>query len=233
MHNPCPLSAKSLQPYKTVGTVSDLDTLQQLLEQPALLEGCDIVEFRLSEHTPLERSLELLPQMNALRPTLLTIRTCREGGTWDISDAERHQLFLAFAGKVSAMDLECDSELLHQYFQPGIYGEQTLIIASHHNFERCVEVSELEEKLAKARQHGADLLKMAVIIDEEEELQRLKDFCVATDFPLSLLGMGKLSLRSRIELPQTGSLLTYGYIDKPAAPQQPSCLEIKKALSGN
>ena len=230
MHNPCPLSAKSLQPFRTVGTVSDLSTLKTLLNQPELLEGCDIVEFRLSENTDLEQSLELLPQMNALRPTLLTIRTCREGGTWDITNAERHKLFLAFADKVSAMDLECDSELLSDYFSAGVYGKDTLIIASHHNFERCVQVSELEEKLAIAKESAADLLKMAVIINTEEELQRLKDFCQKTTFPLSLLGMGKLSLRSRIELPQVGSLLTYGYIDKAAAQDQPSCRDLKAAL---
>ena len=48
--------------------------------------------------------------------------------------------------------------------------------------------------------------------------------------PLALMGMGVEGLETRLTLPPAGSKLTYGYLDKPAAPGQPSCKALAQRL---
>jgi 3-dehydroquinate dehydratase-1 len=48
--------------------------------------------------------------------------------------------------------------------------------------------------------------------------------------PLCLIGMGAKWAHTRVSFPKLGSCLTYGYLDKPAAPGQMSAAELTLQL---
>ena len=202
---------------RVVGCVSQADTLTRL---PA--SDCDIIELRLD----LIGGAALRPLD---QPTIATIRLANESGKWNAPDADRLPLFDAALRQCTAADVEYRSPLLEKVSGLAVKHQKALII-SYHDFDKTPPLSELRQVMIKAANFGT-VVKIATLTKTEEDLATLRalfrENCSAA---LSVLGMGPLSLQTRLEFPKLGSCLTYGYLDQPIAPGQPSARDLMQQL---
>jgi 3-dehydroquinate dehydratase-1 len=201
------LGAKPL----VVGTVSKPDT--------RIVAGdCDIVELRL-DLTSL-RPVEL--------PTIVTIRLADEGGKWTKPDADRLPLFEKALQQCTAADIELRSPLLDKISALAVKHQKALIV-SYHDFEKTPPLAELRQVMKKAANYGT-VVKIATLTKTEDDLATLRQlFHENCSAALCVLGMGPLGPATRVEFPKLGSCFTYGYLDEPVAPGQPSARELMRA----
>lgn len=215
------------QNFKIVGTVSHTKTLEDLLSTPEKLACCDVVELRFDQYMDKQKSLELCQNIRKFKEVLLTIRTDREGGTWEIDDESRFDLFQFFAPHVDMVDIELKSELFSTHcrkdFPPDIQ-----VIASFHNYEITPDDSEIAELIQLGRSWKADIIKLALFSNTGEDVDRLRKFL--SEKNICLIGMSEVGLVTRTEFPLEGSCLTYGFLDNSAAPGQVSARELSELL---
>ena len=213
--------------YQIVGTVSAAATLKDLLNSPEKLQVCDLVELRFDEHMNSEECLDLCKQLREHTKVLLTIRTNREGGTWDIEDEKRFKLFQFFANDVDMIDLELKSELFKNHSRSE-FPEKLTVISSFHDYEKTPSGDEIQKLIDSGKSWGADIVKLAVTSSTEQDIDLLESFLKQGG--LCLIAMGDLGSVTRSKFPLKGSLLTYGYLDESAAPGQFSAEELNKLL---
>ena len=213
--------------FKIVGTVSHSDTLKSLLETPDKLSCCDVVELRFDQYMNKEECLDLCKNIRRYTEVLLTIRTDREGGTWDIDDSDRYELFKFFAPHVDMIDIELKSELFSNHKRSDFPASLT-VIASFHDYEQTPEPSKISTLIKTGKDWGAEIVKLAVFTHSKEDVATLEGFLSSGQ--VCLIGMGKEGLTTRIGFPEKGSMLTYGYLDDSAAPGQISALELREQL---
>jgi 3-dehydroquinate dehydratase I len=195
-----------------VGTISKPDT--------RLVPGeCDIVELRL-DLTPL-RPVEL--------PSIATIRLASEGGQWTRPDADRLPVFEAALQQYTAADVELRSEILEKVSELACRQQKALIV-SYHDFDKTPPLSELRQVIIKAANYGT-VVKIATRTQTDDDVATLRalfqENCSAA---LCVLGMGPLGPATRVEFPKLGSCLSYGYLDEPVAPGQPSARELMQQM---
>ena len=202
---------------RVVGTVSQAGTLAQLPTK-----DCDIVELRLD-----------LIGADALRPldqpVIATIRLANEGGQWTRSDADRLPLFDAALQQCTAVDVEFRSSILEKVSALAGRHQKALII-SYHDFDKTPPLSELRQVMSKAANYGT-VVKIATLAQTEDDVAILRalfqENCSAA---LCVLGMGRLGAATRLKFPKLGSCFSYGYLDQPVAPGQPSARELMQQL---
>ena len=213
-----------------VGTISSLDTLRDLAEQPDKLDGCDVVELRFDEYMDMQEAKDLASQVSQHRPILITIRTSKEGGTWQIDDAHRFDLFKEFFGIAKYADIELKS-LLFKYQKRSDFPDDMTVITSFHDYDKMPSQKDLQDLIDQGQAWGADIVKLALYCNEASDRAILESTLKANaDQDLALMGMGPEGLETRFTLPPLGSKFTYGFLDKPAAPGQPSCAALAKKL---
>lgn len=202
---------------KVVGTVSQAGTLAQLPTR-----DCDIIELRLDLI-----GAAALRQLD--QPVIATIRLASEGGKWMQPDADRLPLFDAALQRYTAADIELRSPLLDKVSVLATKHQKALII-SYHDFDKTPPLSELRQVMAKAANYGT-VVKIATLTKTEEDVAILRalfqENCSAA---LCILGMGPLGPATRVEFPKLGSCFSYGYLDQPVAPGQPSARELMQQL---
>ena len=203
---------------KVVGTISQPATMTSPGAFP-----CDIVEIR----------VDLVGQgeLRALsRPTIATIRLASEGGKWTLPDEERLPLFERALRELTTVDIEYRSPLLPQVSALACRQGKPLII-SYHDFEKTPPLTELQQVIRTAANHGT-VVKIATLASTEEDVATLRalfdEQCSAS---VCVLGMGAQGPRTRREFPRLGSCLTYGYLDVPIAPGQVAAAELMKQLN--
>jgi 3-dehydroquinate dehydratase I len=213
-----------------VGTISSLDTLRDLAQNPSKLEGCDVVELRFDEHMELSDAKKLAKEVSQHRPILITIRTNKEGGTWQIDDAHRFEFFKEFSDIATYVDIELKSDLF-KYQKRSDFSKDMTVIASFHNYKECPSESEMADLIKQGEDWGVDIVKLAVYCNEEADRRTLEEVLKShPNSSLALMGMGPEGLETRFTLPKLGSKFTYGFLDKPAAPGQPSCMALAQKL---
>lgn len=214
--------------FRIVGTVSNSDTLKELLADPQRLASCDVVELRFDQYMDKDECLNLCREIRKHKQVLMTIRTSREGGTWNINDEDRFELFQYFAPYVDLIDLELKSELFATH-KRGEFPADVEVIASYHDYEATPGGDEIQRLIEQGKNWGADIVKLALFTHNEEDVKTLQAFLKSDN--LCLIGMGSEGLVTRLDFPKLGSVLTYGYLDDSAAPGQVSAEELRKHLS--
>ena len=213
-----------------VGTISSLDTLSDLAQNPTKLDGCDVVELRFDEYMDLAEAKILAKEISQHRPILITIRTNKEGGTWQIDDAHRFEFFKEFFGIASYADIGLKSDLF-TYQKRSDFPADMTIISSFHNYEKCPSQAEMADLIKQGEAWGVDIVKLAVYCNKAEDRDVLEETLKShPNSSLALMGMGPEGLETRFTLPKLGSKFTYGFLDKPAAPGQPSCMAFAQKL---
>jgi len=208
----------------TVTSEGDLKFLES--HQGGLL--ADVLEFRLdnlvSELGRASKTLDVLPSEYQI---LATARHPAEGGVGDLGSSRRIEMYETFLNQSHLIDielrtLESNEPGLSEIVQKAVEGGVQLI-ASFHDFEKCPSREVLADKAEAAYELGADIAKIAVVIENFTEMNRLVELVEgqnAKGRAISAMGMGPLGKLSRLVLAKAGSCLNYGYLQKENAPGQ-------------
>ena len=135
------------------------------------------------------------------------IVTCRPGKI----DARHRMEILNAAIKSGAdyidIELESDAEFRKEIIQSARkYGVEVII--SYHNFKGTPARTELERIVNDCREAGADVVKIACLVNRVEDLQNLFKLYEG-DRRMVIIGMGKQGVISRIAAPMLGAPFTF------------------------
>ena len=191
---------------------------------------CDIVEVRLDLAGLRKNWLDRCRAIEAAgKPVLLTLRLKSEGGKWTRPDADRLPLFERALRHLSAVDVELNSGIVSEVSSTARRLDKACIV-SFHDFETTPSRARLESIITYAR-HLGSVIKIATMVKSSRHIATLEGL-LSDDWsvPLCVIGMGPLGTPTRLSFATAGSCLTYGYLDKPAAPGQWPAKELYAAL---
>jgi 3-dehydroquinate dehydratase-1 len=194
-------------------------------------DDVDILELRVDMFAT--RQDKLLKGIAGLaHPLLVTVRHPQEGGANALSAAVRRELFSRFLPYASLLDIELRSlESLSEIISEA-RAEGVKLVYSFHNFQSTPSHTRLYELARRALLAKADVCKLAVQTNTPVDLALLLTFISKQKrIHLSLMGMGRFGKISRLVLAQAGSVLNYGYLDKPNVPGQWAAKELKARIS--
>ncbi|VUT28253.1 MAG: 3-dehydroquinate dehydratase [Candidatus Syntrophoarchaeum sp. GoM_oil] len=75
---------------------------------------------------------------------------------------------------------------------------------------------------------GADIGKIATMVNDLRDCIRLFELLLDCDIPLSVIGMGELGRHTRVIAPIYGSVLNYGSVGEAVAPGQMRVGEMRR-----
>lgn len=195
-------------------------------EDPEVLAALpvDVLELRVDRCR--DQSLGQIEQTVQRRrhlgfPLILTVRNDpAEGGTTGIDDATKLAIFELATPLVNVIDIEWSSPIRDRVVER-FRGSGVEILMSRHDFGGTPGREELETIYAACREAGADLVKIAAHANALDDFFRLLNFTLDHRRDrLITISMGPLGALSRLVFPAAGSLLTYTFLDQPAAPGQ-------------
>ena len=201
-----------------VGTLHDhagLKFLKRTLTRDSLLRGIDLLEVRLDA-----LPLTALP-VHWSRPVIATARHPREGGAGNLSQSSRQALLENALPWASALDIELRSAGVLAPVIARAHAQGRTLILSHHDFKTTPTLLMLKKLASQAAAHGADLFKVATLLRNRHDLQRLIDLQLSRpEIPVIAMGMGDAGRFSRIVLAGFGTPLCYGWLGSPQVPGQ-------------
>jgi 3-dehydroquinate dehydratase-1 len=163
-------------------------------------------------------------------PLIATVRSCDEGGVARLDDGQRRVLFQAALPLVDAVDIELHAAIRDEVIGLG-HAAGKPVIVSLHDFERTPPDDSLSRTIGTAKGYGADIVKIAATIGGTHDLERLLRLLLdQRDQRLILIGMGPGGAATRVLFPLLGSLVTYGFLHRPAAPGQLSLPDLVREL---
>jgi 3-dehydroquinate dehydratase-1 len=105
------------------------------------------------------------------------------------------------------------------------------VILSHHDFGGTPTVNALRKLCSRSADAGADLFKVATMLRDGRDLQRLIEFQMGpAKIPMVTMGMGPAGRFSRLVLCGFGAPLCYGWLGKPQVPGQWPALQLRRLL---
>jgi 3-dehydroquinate dehydratase-1 len=145
-----------------------------------------------------------------------------------MNKADRLSFFEEVIPHVDCVDIEIFTDINRPVIE---MAKGKTVIVSHHDFEKTPAMDELNAMADKAMALGADIVKIAATVNNEDEGSRLMDFTKACPYPLVSIAMGPLGPVLRVKAFEFGSLLTYAYIgNKPVASGQLGVDELSAKL---
>ncbi len=184
----------------------------------------DLVEIRLD-------AFEAAPDLRGLAaPLLATVRSPREGGRQALNARERASRYLATLAHVAGIDVELSSarELAATLGAARAAGKR--IVLSFHDFAGTPPLAALRARQRRALALGADVFKAAVTPRTPGELAALLALLDRPPLPTAVMGMGPLGKVSRLAAAACGSVLNYGWIERPNVAGQWSAVELRARL---
>lgn len=212
-----------------VGVVSTPEGLERAASDSSW--PCDVIEIRLDliGEDSCDWPVAALRLTKSGVGTLLTVRHSSEGGRWAGDEQARLDCYIQGLPHVTGVDVEVKSSILADVVSQA-KGKVT-VVGSNHHFRGMPESAAMQSVIKEGVAAGVDVVKIAAYAADNFELNRLVSLLKKnTQVPLCALAMGPMGPESRVSLPMAGSCLTYGYLDKPNAPGQPSAREIRDAL---
>ncbi len=186
--------------------------------------GLDAVELRLDlfASVPFPEVLMGLPV-----PVIATARAEREGGAKGIDDARRRELYRGVLGVVKAIDLELSSLPAMETVARAAQSARQRLIVSVHDFEGFPDARKLRDYGKRAVDAGADVLKVACTPGRISDLTPLLNFLDNAPLPVAAMAMGRYGRVSRLLFAAGGSVLNYGWIERPVVTGQWSAGELR------
>lgn len=207
--------------------------------------GADLVEWRadffenLSDSSKTTEMLKKISDVLGQVPLLFTIRTKKEGGNIQISTEDYVDLNIAAArsGNADLIDVEVfgDEEQKNDLIQE-IHAAGGKVIASSHDFEKTDDLETLLKRFQVMDQTGADILKMAVMPDEFEDVAAIMQatnqmVTEYTEKPVISMAMGGIGSMSRIAGENFGSSVTFATVGAASAPGQFPIRELRMMMN--
>jgi len=223
----------SLQPLLSkdrpliVGTLHDATGLKWLKGAPkTTLRDLDLLEARLDSIGHLE-----LPKKWPL-PVIATARHPGEGGVGNLSLTKRRDLLASALPWAAAIDVELRSAKVLAPVIAEAHQAGSTVILSHHDFKGTPSLGVLKKLASRAASEGADVFKVATLLRDPKDLQRLIDLQLSSPgIPVVAMGMGGAGRFSRLVLSGFGSPLCYGWLGKPQVSGQWPALRLRSLFS--
>ncbi|NUL19933.1 type I 3-dehydroquinate dehydratase, partial [Agrobacterium tumefaciens] len=139
----------------------------------------DLAEFRidlLSFASDTKQVIALGHELKKIlgnKPMIATIRTKNEGGQLEISDADYGKTYQAYLKNpfMDWLDVEMfrDQKVVSEIVQK-THQKKVLVVMSNHDFQKTPSQDEIEKRLLKQDQMGADVLKIAVMPKSKQDV---------------------------------------------------------------
>lgn len=205
-------------------TDSDVINIEKSLPMPM-----DLIELRVDMFNNISTAHIINIFQRALdkfgHPIIATVRDIKEGGQKKIND--RICIYREIIPLSDAVDVEIGSKDIFAEIKKLCIDFKKILIGSYHNFESTPDDSILENIISKGTELGADIIKIAAMAKNRDDMVRLLMFTLKhKDKGVITMSMGDAGLPSRIIGPLFGSLITYGYINTSSAPGQMSAIEL-------
>ena len=232
-------------PVKTIVPIT-AKTAEQAIAQAQVIasnSNADVAEFRidlLEFAADTKKVIALGQQLNQIlkdKPLIATIRTHNEGGKMTITDQAYLKTYSDYLKKpfMQLLDIEMfrDPTVVKQLTELA-HKNHVLVIMSNHDFTKTPEQKEIESRLLKQDQMGADILKIAVMPKSKQDVFTLMNATLAVSQqskkPLLTMSMGQLGTISRIATANMGGSLSFGMIGEASAPGQIDVTQLKQLL---
>lgn len=218
-----------------------LEILKQL--QKTLQYEPDLIEWRADFFTDLaetEAVLQIVAEIKAITniPLLFTIRAVHEGGEKiTLTDEEKVDLLAEVIRKtaIDIVDYETsnDERAVEQISEIAKENNKKLILSYHH-FTKTPANDELVARAKRAESYGADLVKIAVMPESQEDVLRLLHLTRELDEELEAgvvtMSMGDIGGLSRVIGWAYGSMITFGVGAELSAPGQIPVEKLRTAI---
>lgn len=232
-------------PVKTIVPIT-AKTAEQAMAQAQVIASnpdVDLAEFRidlLEFSADTKKVIALGQQLNQIlkeKPLIATIRTHNEGGKMTVSDQNYEKIYREYLKKpfMQLLDIEMfrDAGSMVKLTQLA-HDKKVLVIMSNHDFNKTPEQQEIENRLLKQDQMGADILKIAVMPKSKQDVFTLMNATLAvsqkSQKPLLTMSMGQLGTISRVATANMGGSLSFGMIGEASAPGQIDVTQLKQLL---
>jgi 3-dehydroquinate dehydratase type I len=193
------------------------------------LNNADLIELRVDmfKDTEMKHIEEIfnIAKEKFKKSIIATVRDVKEGGQKELAD--RLDIYKTVIPLSDLIDIEINSEDAIVEVKKLCRNYKKILIGSYHNFEIMPDIEFLDNIFLKGKSLGADIIKIAVVANNNDDLTRLVTFTLKhRSEGLITMAMGDIGLPSRVINPIFGSLITYGYVNKPSAPGQLSIREL-------
>ncbi|MBJ8505768.1 type I 3-dehydroquinate dehydratase [Acinetobacter seifertii] len=245
---PVALAAQTQPAMTTVKTIVPITakTKEQALAQAQVIANtadADLAEFRidlLSFASDTKQVIALGHELKKIlghKPMIATIRTKNEGGQLEISDADYGKTYQAYLKNpfMDWLDVEMfrDQKVVSEIVQKA-HQKKVLVVMSNHDFQKTPSQDEIEKRLLKQDQMGADILKIAVMPKSKQDVFTLMNATLKvsqqTTKPLLTMSMGQLGTISRVATANMGGSYSFGMIGQASAPGQIDVTKLKQIL---
>ncbi|MDO7500512.1 type I 3-dehydroquinate dehydratase [Acinetobacter baumannii] len=245
---PVTLNAQTQTAATAVKTIVPITakTKEQALAQAQVIANtadADLAEFRidlLSFASDTKQVIALGHELKKIlgnKPMIATIRTKNEGGQLEISDADYGKTYQAYLKNpfMDWLDVEMfrDQKVVSEIVQKA-HQKKVLVVMSNHDFQKTPSQDEIEKRLLKQDQMGADVLKIAVMPKSKQDVFILMNATLKvsqqTTKPLLTMSMGQLGTISRVATANMGGSYSFGMIGQASAPGQIDVTKLKQIL---
>ncbi|HCJ6434337.1 type I 3-dehydroquinate dehydratase [Acinetobacter baumannii] len=245
---PVTLNAQTQPTATAVKTIVPITakTKEQALAQAQVIANtadADLAEFRidlLSFASDTKQVIALGHELKKIlgnKPMIATIRTKNEGGQLEISDADYGKTYQAYLKNpfMDWLDVEMfrDQKVVSEIVQKA-HQKKVLVVMSNHDFQKTPSQDEIEKRLLKQDQMGADILKIAVMPKSKQDVFTLMNATLKvsqqTTKPLLTMSMGQLGTISRVATANMGGSYSFGMIGQASAPGQIDVTKLKQIL---
>jgi len=245
---PVALAAQTQPTSTAVKTIVPITakTKEQALAQAQVIANtadADLAEFRidlLSFASDTKQVIALgheLKKVLGNKPMIATIRTKNEGGQLEISDVDYGKTYQAYLKNpfMDWLDVEMfrDQKVVSEIVQKA-HQKKVLVVMSNHDFQKTPSQDEIEKRLLKQDQMGADVLKIAVMPKSKQDVFTLMNATLKvsqqTTKPLLTMSMGQLGTISRVATANMGGSYSFGMIGEASAPGQIDVTKLKQIL---
>lgn len=239
------LSELAKLPVKTIVPIT-AKTREQAIAQAKVIAAnadADLAEFRIdllnfaSDRKQVIALGHELKQILGTKPLIATIRTHNEGGQLTISDADYGKTYQAYLQQpfMDMLDVEMfrDQQIVNDTVKMA-HAKKVLIVMSNHDFQKTPPESEIIKRLLQQDELGADILKIAVMPQNKQDVFTLMNATLKVSQqskkPLLTMSMGKLGTISRIATANMGGSFSFGMIGEASAPGQIDVTQLKQFL---
>ena len=170
-------------------------------------------------------------------PLLFTFRTRKEGGERELPYHQYAELLRQVAESKTAdlIDVELFANETVSELIDVVHKQGVKVIASNHDFVETPEQEEIVRRLCLMQEAGADIAKIAVMPQNEDDVKLLLEATQEmsnfhADTPVITMSMGELGVVSRVIGEKIGSAVTFGCVGQASAPGQMSVDLLRELL---
>ena len=204
--------------------------------QEAMQRGANLVEYRIDRMKAVTLETIIIPEI----PCIITNRHpeedknspgyyCEPARLSKLKEAAR---IIAKNESIKEGYIDIESNFLKEDFLKYMNRDKIKIIVSYHDFDKTPSLEELEKTCDQIANQGADILKIATMINDEEDIRKITDLRKYIKIPAIIIGMGEKGKLTRVA-PE--NYLTFGALSKDecSAPGQYTIEEIIEHFEKN